>query len=182
MHSLSFLPPAPPPRSPGVAGRAAGIRARGRGCVSTPWKHPGRGGPRRSARRAGVRWVGEGNCEGQGDSGSPGVPATGVGPQCQCSAGVPSNTARGWSGENRAPLTLRLPSLCFPALVISCLWPDISREQMEGDYNEDLCVFRARLVSQCREPRSLLPISIFHSRFGECSRARGELVCTAAAG
>lgn len=38
---------------------------------------------------------------------------------------------------------------------------------MEGDYNEDLCVLGARLVSQCREPKSLLPISIFHSCFGE---------------
>lgn len=49
--------------------------------------------------------------------------------------------ARGWSAEGRAPLTLRLPSPYFPALVISCLWPDISREQLEGDYNGDLCVF-----------------------------------------
>ena len=77
------------------------------------------------------------------------------------------------SGRRRAPLTLRLPSPCFPALVISCLSPDISREQMEGDYNEDLCVFRAGLVSQYREPGSPLPISIFHSRFGERSLARG---------
>lgn len=77
------------------------------------------------------------------------------------------------SGRRRAPLTLRLPSPCFPALVISCLWPDISREQMEGDYNEDLCVFRAGLVSQCRELGSPLPISIFHSRFGERRPAWG---------
>ena len=77
------------------------------------------------------------------------------------------------SGRRRAPLTLRLPSPCFPALVISCLWPDISREQMEGDYNEDLCVFRVGLVSQCRELGSPLPISIFHSRFGERRPAWG---------
>lgn len=37
---------------------------------------------------------------------------------------------------------------------------------MERDYNKDLCVVQARLVSQCREPKSLLPISIFHSCFG----------------
>lgn len=36
---------------------------------------------------------------------------------------------------------LRLPFFGFPALVISCLWPDISPGQMQGDYNEDLCVF-----------------------------------------
>lgn len=29
-----------------------------------------------------------------------------------------------------------------------------------------ICVLQARLVSQCREPKSLLPISIFHSCFG----------------
>lgn len=73
------------------------------------------------------------------------------------------------------PLLFRSPPphRGFPALVTFSIWPDISHERMEGGCNEDLCVFRARLVSQRRETRSLLPISIFHSRFGERSRARG---------
>lgn len=56
---------------------------------------------------------------------------------------------------------------------------------MEEDYNEDLCVLRERLVSQCRELKSLLPSSIFHSYFGERKLVRegglgGERVCAAA--
>lgn len=143
--------------------------------MSTQSGAPGqrRGDPRPSARR-GMGGGGSGNGR-RGAAGASGLPASRTGTQCQRSARVPSNLARRWSGEGRAPLTLRLPSSCLPALVISCLWPDISREQMEGDYNEDLCVFRARLVSQCREPRSLLPISIFHSRFGSAVGRGGSV-------
>lgn len=144
----------------------------------TPEKHPGRGGPRRGACRARVgggcwqRWRGDARSRGLRSARSAcsgswnAVPVLGRSSERPCRVCV-------CSGGRRAPLTLGLPSPCFPALVISCLWPDISREQMEGDYNEDLCVFRAGLVSQCREPGSPLPISIFHSRFGERSRARG---------
>lgn len=103
-----------------------------------------RGGVVCSRARARRGWAGvgvEGVLRGAGDEGAPKLPATGVGTQCPRSAGVPSHPARGWSGGDPAPLTLRLPSPCFPALVISCLWPDISHEQMEADYKEDLCVF-----------------------------------------
>lgn len=84
--------------------------------------------------------VGGGNGR-KGGAGVPGLPAWGIGTQCQRSAEVSSNDARRWNGVGQALFTLRLPFFGFSALVISCLWPDISRGQMEGDYNEDLCVF-----------------------------------------
>lgn len=94
--------------------------------MSTPSRAPGAGWP--AAERALGLWRDwNGRKEG---AGAPRLPASGIGTQCQRSAGVPSNPARRWSGEGRAPLTLAsLPG--FPAFVTSCLWPDISRERME---------------------------------------------------
>lgn len=144
--------------------------------MSTPEKHPGQGGPRRGACRARVgggcwrRWRGDARSRGLRSSRSA---CSGRWNSVLCRSSKRPCRVCVCSGRRRALLTLRLPSPCFPALVISCLSPDISREQMEGDYNEDLCVFRAGLVSQYREPGSPLPISIFHSRFGERSLARG---------
>lgn len=77
----------------------------------------------------------------KGGAGAPRLPAWGIGTQCQRSAGVPSNDARRRNRGGQALFILRLPFFGFPALVISCLWPDISPGQMQGDYNEDLCVF-----------------------------------------
>ena len=175
MHSLSFLPPNPSPRSPAAAGRAAGIRGRGRGvCL-----HPGstRGGVARGGARAGRGYGGwgRGNCEEQGTRARQECLQLELDLSASAQPEFRATLPGGGAERTGHPLTLRLPSLCLPALVISCLWPDISREQMEGDYNEDLCVFRARLVSQCREPRSLLPISIFHSRFGSAVGRGGSL-------
>lgn len=130
--------------------------------MSTLWGALGAGG---GAHAGGV---------GGGEVGVAGAsrqPASEIGTQRP--TGVWSNPATRWSGAGRTPLTPPLPSPGFPALVMFRIGPDISHGRMGGECNEDLCVFRARLGSQCRETRSLLPLSIFHSRFGERSRAQG---------
>lgn len=78
-----------------------------------------------------------------------------------------------------------LPSLWLPSPASQRLSHPVSglifhASEWKRDYNENLCVFGVRLVSQCGETRSRLPIFIFHSRFGEHSRARGERVCSVA--
>lgn len=143
--------------------------------MSTPCRAPGAGWP--AAERALGLWRDwNGRKEG---AGAPRLPASGIGTQCQRSAGVPSNPARRWSGEGRLPsLWLHSPASQRLSHPVSGLIFHAS--EWKGDYNENLCVFAVRLVSQCKETRSRLPIFIFHSRFGEHSRARGKRVCSVA--
>lgn len=139
--------------------------------MSTPEKHPGQGGPRRGASVQGTGWgrvLAEvaGGMRGAGAPGAPGVPAVGGG--TQCSAGVQA-TLPGVCVQRKASRHSSLFGFPPPAsqrLSYPCLSPDISREQMEGDYNEDLCVFRAGLVSQYKGAGIAASHFHFHSRFG----------------
>lgn len=109
------------------------------------------------------------------EEGAPRLPAPGTGALSPRWARVPSNPARGWSREGRAPLTPRLPSPCFPAPVISCLWPDISRERMEGDYNEDLCVFERDRFPSAGSPDRGFPFPFFIRALGSAVPRGGSV-------